>query len=80
MNHLRQFFAVTFLSLIITLSAFAGEMDTGKSQLPPPGQPVTVTGDMGTPGASVSSDNEGAATDAVVEFALGLMRGAMSLF
>lgn len=80
MNHLRQLCAIVVLTLVLTFAAFAGEMDTpGIATTPPPSQPVSVTGDMQT-GASVSSDNECATTDAVVEFALGLMRGAMSLF
>ena len=33
MKHLRQFSAATVLTLILTLSAFAGQMDTGFVQL-----------------------------------------------
>lgn len=48
MNRIRQFCAVAALTLLFTLTCFAGEMRTGISD-PPPEHRATLTGYIDTP-------------------------------
>jgi hypothetical protein len=66
------------LAVVLTTSAFAGEISTGIAQPPPPTQPATqedsASGDLHTP-----SNAENAVTNSTLEAALGLMRAVLSV-
>ncbi|MBC7910354.1 MAG: hypothetical protein H7Y30_07640 [Pyrinomonadaceae bacterium] len=81
MKHLRQVCAATILALIISVSAFAGEMDTSGIIPSPPPPPPPVTGEMDTGGrpANSSSSETGYTYDAVTEAALLFCQNVLSL-
>jgi hypothetical protein len=78
MKNLPQTCAAYVLALVLTHSAFAGEISTGITQPPPPSQPATQedarNGDIHTP---VYDENAGAGS--TLEAALGLMRAILSV-
>jgi hypothetical protein len=77
MKQLRQLCAAGALTLALALSAFAGDIDTPGITAPPPPPSQSVTGEIQTPGVTSSSD---IAADSVLEIALDLMQGVLSLF
>jgi hypothetical protein len=88
MKSLRKVLALVVLTLVLTCSAFAGEMSTGVTQ-PPPRQPsASVTGEMSTgntatAGGTVVGDiGTGAApaVDPVTEIVLSLLQSLLALF
>lgn len=82
MRNFRQLCAATFLTLIITVSAFAGDMQT-PGIITQPTQQTSATGDIQTPGASVTGQTDTTfISDAypVSEIAMTLMLNVMSVF
>jgi hypothetical protein len=82
MKHLRQFCAVTILTIVVTLSASAGNINCGVVAPPPPEQTTSAAGEM-TTGASATSETLSAETafvDPVTGLALGILQGLLSLF
>jgi hypothetical protein len=82
MKSLRKLLAVSVLTLVLTCSALAGEMDTGIVQQPP--QPsATTAGEMDT---GLRATNETATGDVSAsvnpagEVALNLLRSVLLLF
>ena len=75
MRNLRQLCAASFLTMIVTISAFAGDMQT-TTITAQPSDPQTsgpaVTGQMTTPLVSDASQS--------VEIALTLIANALSVF
>ena len=72
MKALRKLCAAFVLTLALTLSAFAGDIETGKSATPPPQQAASAGQiDIGKAG-----DIE---TPLTVEIALNLLQGVLSL-
>lgn len=69
MNYLRLFLATTTLVLALTISAFAGQMDTTVMSPQPPPPPTTCKVDC----SSVSADS-------VTEVALTLVQSVLALF
>lgn len=83
MRTFRQLCAVTVLTLILSLSAFAGEMQTPSVTAPPPSSQTSSTGEMQTPSASVAGETEtplAADADSMTAMALFLMVGTLSVF
>jgi hypothetical protein len=67
MNYLQRALAIVVLALTLTLSAFAGEIQTPIAPPPPP----RVTSEMDCSGVSV---------DSVTEIALSFIQSVMALF
>lgn len=85
MKNLRQFCAAAVLTCALTLSAYAGDMSTGKTPPPPPS--VTSAGDMSTgkagdmsTGISTTETTSNAALDPIAEAARLLLQSILSLF
>lgn len=79
MKPLRRLCAAFVLTLMLALSAFAGEMTTGVTQPPPP-QQATTEGQVDTPPLVGQMDTTVTATDSVTQAALSLLETALSLF
>lgn len=79
MNFLRQAIAAFALTLVLTFSAFAGEM--GAPVAPPPptdGTSTSATGDMNT---SITGEMGAPLTEvSVTEAALSMLQSATALF
>ncbi len=83
MKSLRNIFAALALTCVLSVSVFAGDMDT---------MGITSTGDMGTQGVATGNMDTGATatgdmgtvgittTDPVTGIALVLLQSALSLF
>lgn len=82
MKSLRKLFAVSVLTLVLTCSALAGEMDTGIVQ-PPPQPSAATAGEMDT-GLTATNETTFGDTSTGVnsagEVALNLLRSVLSLF
>jgi hypothetical protein len=80
MMRLRQFCAATILTIAVSLSAFAGNINCGDVP-PPPDPPASAMGQMAT---GVTATNEESAetsyVDPVTEFALNFLQDLLSLF
>ncbi len=82
MESLRKSLAVTVLTLVLTCSAFAGEMSTGIVQ-PPPQPNSSVAGEMSTGVATTdgaTAEEMSTTVDPVREVTLNLLRSVLSLF
>ena len=82
MKNLRQLCAATFLMLIITASALAGDMQT-PGIVTPPAKQTSATGDIQAPGASATGQMDTLSIlDAypATEIAMTLMLNVMSVF
>lgn len=80
MRKICQLGAAAFLAMVITTSAFAGEIQLPSVTAPPP-QPIT--GEMQTPSASVAGQMDmplASDADTLRELALTLLAGALSVF
>lgn len=82
MRTIRQLCVAICLTLILTLSAFAGEMQNPSVTSPPPDQPQTsATGDIQNPSASVEGQvDTPPLSDSVSAAAFALMVNALSVF
>ncbi len=89
MKTLRQLCAASVLTLVLTVSAFAGVMSTGVTEPPPPPSPSTATpeGDMTTGAAGeISTTVAGeistgvSSTDPATGVTLNLLLHVLSLF
>lgn len=84
MKNLRQFFAVATLTLVLTFSAFAGDIQfPGDTNPPRPEQQSSVTVEAEFPGASATGDMSDPGLDAldpVTEAILGLLRNLLTFF
>ena len=80
MNRLRQFCAASILTLALTVSALAGDINCG-SVAPPP-QQSTTTGDIncGVTLTCQSSSTETVSLDPVTGLALSLLQSLLSVF
>ena len=85
MRTLRQFFAASMLTLILTLASFAGEMTTGIVPPQPTPTPMqgemstTLNGDMHTGVAGDISTPEATAEEVLAGAVVGLVQGVLSL-
>ena len=79
MRRLRQLSMAVVLTLMLGTYALAGIIDTPPAPAPPP-EPssVTATGTIETPPSGAQP--VAAPTDPVVDIALNLLQGALSLF
>ena len=77
MRRLRQLSMAVLLTLMLGTYAFAGIIDYPPAPAPPPSS-VTSTGTIETPPSFQQS--LAASTDPVVDVALNLLQGALSLF
>lgn len=78
MKTLRRLCAAFVLTLMLALSAFAGEIQTTIVSQPPP-DPATAQGQMDTTIAG-QMGNPLIVTDSVTQAALNLLESALSLF
>lgn len=77
MRKLRQLSMAVVLALMLAPSALAGITDYPPAPAPPPPS-ANATGTIDTPPSDAQP--VAAPTDPVVDFALNLLRGALSLF
>ena len=81
MKRLRHFCIASILTFTLALSAFAGNIECGVVDAPPPQQSV-VTGEMAT-GATATDETESAENlliDPVTGLALDILPSLMTLF
>lgn len=77
MKNLRRLSVALVFTLTLTISAFAGEMDTGFAP------PTTANGDIQTPltgQMDTLGSSEATATGSATEIALSLLQSVLSLF
>ncbi len=74
MKHLRQLCAASVLACLLSVSAYAGDISCGVNDPTPP-PPPTITNEPTQ--QSAATDGTG---DGVLETALMLLEGALSLF
>jgi hypothetical protein len=82
MKTLRQLLVASVVTLVLTVPAFAGQMDTMIPAPPPPAQPATAQGEisMTVIGQEDANNSEATATDSATEIALNLLQSVLSLF
>lgn len=85
MKKLRQFCAAIVFTLVLTFSAFAGDINTpgASTQPPPPPQPSAATGQIGRCGGVSTGDMDcpGApALDPLTEITLKMLETMLSYF
>ena len=84
MKNLRRLSVALVFTLAITIPAFAGEMDTGRTSPPPsqPAQTAAVNGQIDTEltGQEETGSSEATATDSATEIALNLLQSVLALF
>jgi hypothetical protein len=84
MRKIRQLCAAAFLTIALTISALAGDIQLpGVTNPPPDKQQTSATGDMQTPSASAAGQMETPLvpdTESVAEIALTLLVDALSIF
>jgi hypothetical protein len=78
MKNIRQFCAAVALACVFTLSTFAGQMETGITEPPPPAS--TTDGQMETGIAGQITTGSSEAVDPVTEIALSLLQNLLPLF
>jgi hypothetical protein len=79
MKKFRQFFACFVLTLVFTLSAFAGDIPFPGETNPPP--PPSVLSDTSTPDAtSNTSPSDAVVLDPLTETTISLLQSVNSLF
>ncbi|HEX8709746.1 MAG TPA: hypothetical protein VF723_16010 [Pyrinomonadaceae bacterium] len=83
MKNFQRFCVSLLLTLMIALTAFAGDMDfPGVTSTPPPPSQTSATGDMTCPGANAAGDMQFpgvTAIDPMTEITLDLLQSLMSL-
>jgi len=84
MKNLRRLSVALVFTLTLTIPAFAGEIDTGKTSPPPSqlSQTATVNGeiDTGLTGQEETGSSEATATDSATKIALNLLQTVLALF
>jgi len=80
MRYLRQLCAAFALTLILAMSAFAGQMSTTVTPPPPPPSSTsTATGER-TTGDTGEISTTSSVTDSATQITLNLVQGMLSLF
>ena len=81
MKTLRQLPVALVFTLALTIPAFAGEMETGKTT-PPPTPTATTAGEIHTTitGQMDTGSGEATPSDSAMEIALNLLQSVLSLF
>ena len=81
MKTLRQLFVASVVTFVLTMPAFAGQMDTTVAP-PQPAQSATAQGEMQTTvtGQEEAGSSEATAADSATEIALNLLQSVLSLF
>jgi hypothetical protein len=84
MKNLRRLSVALVFTLALTLPAFAGEMDTGRTSPPPsqPSQTATAKGEIETTvtGQEETGSSEATAADSATKLALNLLQSVLTLF
>lgn len=80
MKTLRQLCVAAVFTLALVTSAFAGQIETPKTQ--PTTPPAAIAGQIETPvtGQTEIGSSEATATDSVTEAVLNLLQSVLSLF
>jgi hypothetical protein len=80
MKTLRQLLVASVVTFVLTMPAFAGQMDTMVA--PPPPQAAVTEGQIDTTvaGQIETPSGEATATDSATEIALNLLQSVLSLF
>ena len=81
MKTFRQLSVALVFALALTAPALAGDIETGRTQPPPP-PTATAQGDIQTTvtGQEETGSSEATAIDSAAEFALNLLQSVLSLF
>lgn len=81
MKSLRQLCVASVFTLVLTTSAFAGEISTPLAP-PQPTQTATTNGEISTTvaGQEETSSSEATATGSATEIALSLLQSVLALF
>jgi hypothetical protein len=84
MKSLQRLCALIALTLVLTLTAFAGEMSTGAGSAPPPPPPPPqssmMDGQMETPLNADEASNEATSLSPGAEIGLSLLQSVLALF
>ena len=84
MKSLRRLSVALVFTLALTITAFAGEIETTKTSPPPsqPAQTATVNGEIETTvtGQEETGSSEATAADSAAEIALNLLQSVLALF
>ena len=83
MKTLRQLCVASVFTLALSIPAFAGEIEIGKTTTPPPSsQTATTQGDIQTTviGQEETDSGEATAADSATETALNLLQSVLALF
>lgn len=78
MDYFRQICSAAALTIVFTISAFAGEMQFGIASTSPGEPPTTTTGQMSCPGAATGEMPYGISS--LTEITLDLLQSTLSLF
>lgn len=84
MKSLRRLSVALVFTIALTIPAFAGEIETGRTS-PPPSQPTqtaTVNGEIetGLTGQEETDSSEATAANSAMEIALNLLQSVLALF
>jgi hypothetical protein len=79
MRHLKELCAACVLTLVIAISAFAGNMETMIVSPPPPPPSATTQGNMEAGSAGNMETTSITATDAVTGIVLSLFQSLLAL-
>jgi hypothetical protein len=82
MKTLRQLSVALVFALALTVSAFAGDIETGKTQPSPSPATTTAQGDIQTTvtGQEETGSSEATAADSAAKIALNLLQSVLTLF
>ena len=84
MKNLGRLFCAVVFTLALTIPAFAGEIETGKTSPPPsqPSQTATANGEIetGLTGQEETGSGEASATDSATAAVLNLLQTVLALF
>jgi hypothetical protein len=84
MKTLRQLSVALVFALALTAPALAGDIETGKTQQPPPSNQTAATTDgqieITVAGQIETGSSEATAADSATKIALSLLQSVLSLF
>jgi hypothetical protein len=80
MKTMRKLTVGAALTLLFTLPVFAGDIHTTVTSQPPTEQSITMNGQIEIPVATGDISTPAPTSDSIIQVALNLVRGVLSLF